>query len=125
VEACQAAFDGNKRIDVLLNVAGISDFFQTASTLEDEVWEKVMSVNVTAPVRLMREVLKVMQVQKSGSIVNVASKLGISGAAGGIAYTASKHALVRLAASTFRSTAPDQVHPSAWRDEKYGLDVQR
>jgi NADP-dependent 3-hydroxy acid dehydrogenase YdfG len=37
----------------------------------------------------MREVLVVMKEQKSGSIVNVASKASISGAAAGIAYTAS------------------------------------
>jgi NAD(P)-dependent dehydrogenase (short-subunit alcohol dehydrogenase family) len=73
-------------------------------TLSDETWEKVMAVNLTAPVRLMREVVGVMKSQedgeKGGSIVNVSSKAGISGAVAGVAYTASKHALVGVTKNT-------------------------
>lgn len=55
-----------------------------------------MAINLTVPVTLMREVLGPggMKERKKGYIVNVASKSGLSGAAAGIAYTASKHALV-------------------------------
>nr|A0A6S6QNE4.1 RecName: Full=Short chain dehydrogenase ple7; AltName: Full=Pleuromutilin biosynthesis cluster protein 7 [Rhodocybe pseudopiperita]BCI98775.1 putative short chain dehydrogenase [Rhodocybe pseudopiperita] len=91
---------GSDRIDALLNVAGISDYFQTALTFEDDVWDSVIDVNLAAQVRLMREVLKVMKVQKSGSIVNVVSKLALSGACGGVAYVASKHALLGVTKNT-------------------------
>jgi NAD(P)-dependent dehydrogenase (short-subunit alcohol dehydrogenase family) len=94
VSACQAAF--GPKIDILLNVAGIMDGFQSVETLKDEDWEKVISVNLTAPTKLMREVVKVMKEHKGGSIVNVTSKAGISGAAAGVAYTASKHGLVGI-----------------------------
>lgn len=53
-----------------------------------------MAINLTVPVRLMTAVLPLMKEQKKGAIVNVASKAAISGAAAGIAYTASKHGLV-------------------------------
>jgi hypothetical protein len=55
-----------------------------------------MAINLTVPVTLMRETLGQggMKERKKGYIVNVASKSGLSGAAAGIAYTASKHALV-------------------------------
>lgn len=84
------------RVDVLVNCAGVSDGWSSADTLHEEEWEKVMSINLTVPIRLMKAVLPFMKEQKSGAIVNVASKAGVSGASAGIAYTASKHGLVCL-----------------------------
>ncbi|KAF1976575.1 NAD(P)-binding protein [Bimuria novae-zelandiae CBS 107.79] len=92
VARCTAIF--GPRIDVLVNCAGISDGWSSADTLKDVEWEKVMAINLTVPVRLMTAVLPAMKEQKKGAIVNVASKAGVSGAASGIAYTASKHGLV-------------------------------
>ncbi|EAT91488.1 hypothetical protein HBI56_013720 [Parastagonospora nodorum] len=82
------------RVDVLVNCAGVSDGWSSADTLHEEEWEKVLSINLTVPIRLMKAVLPFMKEQKSGAIVNVASKAGMSGASAGIAYTASKHGLV-------------------------------
>jgi len=93
VAACKEAFSSD-RIDGLLNIAGIMDNFNSADTLDDRDWERVMAIDLTAPVYLMRAVLPFMQKQKSGTIVNVSSKAGTSGAAAGIAYTAAKHGLV-------------------------------
>jgi len=94
VSACQASF--GSRIDALLNVAGVMDKNAGVDNLVDEDWDRIIAVNLTAPVRLMREVVNVMKEQRSGCIVNVASKAGMSGAAAGVAYTASKHGLVWL-----------------------------
>lgn len=102
VAACQKAF--GPRIDALLNIAGIRDYNASVATLTDEDWEKIIAVNLTAPVKLTREVIKVMLEQKSGSIVNVASKAGTSGAAAGAAYTASKHGLVSLVVEMVRDS---------------------
>ena len=82
------------QIDVLVNCAGISDGWSSADTLQDSEWERVMAINLTVPVRLMTAVLPLMKEQGKGAIVNVASKAAVSGAAAGIAYTASKHGLV-------------------------------
>ncbi|KAL1599834.1 hypothetical protein SLS60_007639 [Paraconiothyrium brasiliense] len=92
VARCTAIF--GPRIDILVNCAGISDGWSSADTLKDVEWESVMAINLTVPVRLMTAVLPAMKEQKKGAIVNVASKAGTSGAAAGIAYTASKHGLV-------------------------------
>jgi len=92
VAACIAKY--GPRIDVLVNCAGISDGWSSADTLKDSEWERVMLINLTVPVRLMTAVLPAMKEQKAGAIVNVCSKAGVSGAAAGIAYTASKHGLV-------------------------------
>ena len=82
------------RIDVLVNCAGVSDGWSSADTIHEEEWERVMAINLTVPIRMMKAVLPAMKEQKGGSIINVASKAGMSGASAGIAYTASKHGLV-------------------------------
>jgi NAD(P)-dependent dehydrogenase (short-subunit alcohol dehydrogenase family) len=92
VKASQNAF--GEKIDILLNVAGIMDGFASVATVTDADFERILAVNLTAPVRLMREVVQVMKAHKSGNIVNVSSRAGISGASMGVAYTASKHGLV-------------------------------
>lgn len=93
-EAVARCKEAHARIDVLVNCAGISDGWSSADTLHEDEWERVMAINLTVPIRLMKAVLPSMKEQKEGAIVNVASKAGISGAAAGIAYTASKHGLV-------------------------------
>ena len=87
------------RIDGLANIAGVMDWFLPAHEVDDETWARVMAVNVEGPMRLMRAVLPGMIAQHSGVIVNIASEAGLRGAAGGFAYTASKHAVLGLTRS--------------------------
>ena len=82
------------RIDVLANVAGIGDSWASADKVTDVEWTRVLGINLTAPVRMMRAVLPYMKERKKGSIINVSSRAGSSGACAGLAYTASKHGLV-------------------------------
>jgi NAD(P)-dependent dehydrogenase (short-subunit alcohol dehydrogenase family) len=100
-EAVSRCHQQHGRVDVLVNCAGISDGWSSADTLHEDEWERVIAINLTVPVRLMKAVLPFMKEQKSGSIINVASKAGTSGAASGIAYTASKHGLVCLTIDIF------------------------
>ena len=58
-----------------------------------------MAVNVNGPMMLCRKVLPGMLERGSGAIVNVASVAGLRGGGAGIAYTASKHALVGMTRS--------------------------
>lgn len=92
------------RVDVLVNCAGVSDGWSSADSIHEDEWERVMAINLTVPIRLMKAVLPFMKEQKDGAIINVASKAGASGAVSGIAYTASKHGLVcSLAWKCFRN----------------------
>jgi NAD(P)-dependent dehydrogenase (short-subunit alcohol dehydrogenase family) len=69
--------------------------------MSNELWQKVMSVNLEGPMYAMRKAVQVMCAQETGgSIVNVASIGGVRGARAGAAYTASKHALVGMTKNT-------------------------
>lgn len=97
-----------KKVDILANIAGIMDSFEGADTVTDDVWNRVMNVNTTVPMRLTRAVLTQgrMMERKQGSIINVCSKASDGGGAAGLAYTASKHALV----SFFHDGRDRRVH---------------
>lgn len=88
------------RIDIVANVAGIMDHFLVAADVDDATWERVMAVNVTGPMRLIRAVLPGMLERRAGAIVNVASVGGFKGGTAGVAYTTSKHAVIGLTRNT-------------------------
>jgi NAD(P)-dependent dehydrogenase (short-subunit alcohol dehydrogenase family) len=83
-------------VDILVNNAGIMDNFVPAGAVTDELWDKVFAVNATAPMRTIRKVLPIFKEKKYGIIINIASAGGLLGSRAGVAYTASKHAVVGL-----------------------------
>lgn len=83
-------------VDILVNNAGIMDNFVPAGELTDELWEKVLAVNATGPMRTIRKALSIFTEKKAGVIVNIASAGGLFGSRAGAAYTASKHAVIGL-----------------------------
>ena len=85
-----AAFGG---VDVLINNAGIS-LIKTADETTEEEWDRLFAVNVKAAHLTVRAALPHMISKKAGSIVNVSSMWGISGASCEAAYSASKAALI-------------------------------
>jgi NAD(P)-dependent dehydrogenase (short-subunit alcohol dehydrogenase family) len=101
------------RVDALANVAGIMDGFLPSAELDDETWERVMNVNVTAVMRLTRAVLPLMLEAGAGSIVNVSSEAGLRGSAAGTAYTTSKHAVNGFTKSTAFFYTPKGVRCNA------------
>lgn len=79
------------KIDILINNAGMIDRFNTVHNMTDELWEYILKLNLTAPMKLTREVLPHMIKQKSGNIINVGSLGSIFGGRGGVGYVSSKH----------------------------------
>lgn len=88
------------KIDVLINNAGIIDEHMTAVDMTDEMWDRVININLTAPMKLTREVLPAMLKEGKGNIINVSSVGGLNGGRGGAAYVSSKHALIGLTKNT-------------------------
>ncbi|MBC6490368.1 3-ketoacyl-ACP reductase [Flavihumibacter stibioxidans] len=87
-------------LDIVVNNAGIMDNFSPVAEVDDQVWQRLMDVNLTGPFKAMRASLKIMLAKQSGVIVNIASIGGLQGARAGAAYTASKHALIGLTKNT-------------------------
>src|SRR5271165_944266 len=81
-------------IDALANVAGIMDNMTPLHDMSDEVWNRVMNVNLYGAMKLSRAVLPKMLAKNKGSIVNVGSEASLRGSAAGAAYTTSKHAIM-------------------------------
>ena len=101
------------RIDGLANIAGIMDDMTPIGELTDAVWKRVFSVNVDGTMKLMRAVVPTMLAQGFGSIVNTASEAALRGSAAGVAYTASKHAVVGLTKSTAFMYGPSGLRVNA------------
>jgi NAD(P)-dependent dehydrogenase (short-subunit alcohol dehydrogenase family) len=96
----ELAISSYGRLDILCNNAGVMDYMQGVAELSDDIWRRVLSINLDGPMFASRKAIPHMIAQGSGSIINTASTAGISGAAAGAAYTASKHALVGLTRNT-------------------------
>lgn len=88
------------RLDVLCNNAGVMDYMQGVGELSDDIWRKVLSINLDGPMFTSRRAIAHMLTRGGGSIINIASTAGIHGGAAGAAYTVSKHALVGLTRNT-------------------------
>jgi NAD(P)-dependent dehydrogenase (short-subunit alcohol dehydrogenase family) len=84
------------RVDILVNNAGIMDNFRLIETIEDSLWDRVIAINLTGPMRVIRRAIPHMLKQGEGIIINIVSAAGLSGGKAGVAYTASKHGLVGL-----------------------------
>jgi NAD(P)-dependent dehydrogenase (short-subunit alcohol dehydrogenase family) len=103
----------------LVNCAGIMDAFQPIGEVDDAMWQRVFAVNVDAVLSLTRAALPLLLAREHGSVVNVSSEAGLRGSCAGVAYTASKHALVGMTLNSavmyakagvrFNSVAPGPV----------------
>jgi len=81
-------------VDVLVNNAGILDDYLPAAETPDEVWERVLGVNLKAQFMTCRALIPQMLERGGGAIINVASTAGLNAGNGGAAYTTSKHGVI-------------------------------
>jgi NAD(P)-dependent dehydrogenase (short-subunit alcohol dehydrogenase family) len=100
-------------IDALANVAGIMDDMTPVHEVSDEVWRRVLAINLDGTMKLMRAVIPGMLERAAGSIVNVASEASLRGSAAGAAYTASKHAIVGLTKNSAFMYGPSGIRVNA------------
>jgi NAD(P)-dependent dehydrogenase (short-subunit alcohol dehydrogenase family) len=99
-------------LDVLVNNAGIRDRSPDSFATTVAEWDEVFAVNVRGPFLLARAVARAMG-DRGGSIVNIASQLGLVGVAGRPAYTASKGALINLTRTLALEWAPRRIRVNA------------
>lgn len=111
VDAVVAA--AGDQIDGLANIAGIMDNMTPLHEVTDEIWDRVMAVNATGLFKLSRAVIPRMLERHTGSIVNITSEAGLRGSAAGLAYTASKHAVVGITKSSAFMYGPQGIRVNA------------
>lgn len=87
------------QMDIAFNNAGITGASAKVAHYPLDIWNTVLSVNLTGIFHAMRAELPVMAARGSGVIINTASVIGLRGTAGGSAYSASKHGIVGLTRS--------------------------
>lgn len=86
-------------IDVLVNNAGITKD-NLLMRMSEEDYDKVMLVNMKSVFNMTKAVLRPMLKQRSGSIINMSSVVGVKGNAGQANYSASKAAIIGFSKST-------------------------
>ena len=96
------------KVDVLVNNAGVAQQKLFTDT-SDEDYEKIFSVNVKGVVNCCRRALLSMIREKQGSIVNVSSMWGVSGASCEALYSASKAAVIGLTKALAAEAGPSGI----------------
>ena len=97
------------RIDVLVNNAGITRD-GLMMRMSEQQWDMVINVNLKSAFNFIHAVTPVMMKQKSGSIINMASVVGVSGNAGQTNYSAG---LIGLAKSIAKELGPRGIRANA------------
>lgn len=99
-------------IDILVNNAGITKD-GLMMRMSEAQWDAVINVNLKSAFNFIHAVLPVMMRQRSGSIINMASVVGVHGNAGQANYAASKAGLIALAKSIAQEVGSRGIRANA------------
>ena len=100
------------RVDILVNNAGITkDGLMMRMT--EQQWDAVINVNLKSACNFVHACTPVMMKQKSGSIINMSSVVGVSGNAGQTNYSASKAGMIGLAKSIAKELGTRGIRANA------------
>lgn len=100
------------RIDVLVNNAGITrDNLMLRMNHDD--WNAVINTNLTGAFNMTKPIVKIMMKQRSGSIVNMSSIVGVMGNAGQANYSAAKAGLIGFTKSLAKELGSRNIRVNA------------
>ncbi|NTU93319.1 MAG: 3-oxoacyl-[acyl-carrier-protein] reductase [Chlorobiaceae bacterium] len=115
-DACQKMFnevaEENGRIDILVNNAGITRD-GLLMRMSEEDWDAVLTVNLKGTFNCTKAVSRIMMKQRSGSIINIASVVGLMGNAGQANYAASKGGVIAFTKSVAKELASRNIRANA------------
>ena len=99
------------RLDIVVNDAACNKAipFHDLDSLTEEVWDRIMAVNLTGPMRVAKAVAPTMKAQGRGRIVNIASVAGLGPHGSSIAYAVSKAGLIHLTRCLAVALAPETL----------------
>ena len=109
IAAASGALGG---LDIVVNNAGITRDGLLVR-MSDEDWDAVIRTNLTGVFNVTRAASKSLMKQRSGSIINITSVIGLVGNAGQVNYAAAKAGVIGLTKSVARELAPRGVRANA------------
>lgn len=111
-ETINKILDKHKRIDILINNAGITRDNLLLRMSEDD-WNEVINTNLRGAFNFTKAVAKPMLKAKKGKIINIASIIGITGNAGQANYAASKAGIIGFTKSVAKELASRGITANA------------
>jgi NAD(P)-dependent dehydrogenase (short-subunit alcohol dehydrogenase family) len=113
VESAFAEFKkASSKLDILINNAGIGSLTNVEKET-DEIWQKVLNINVVGTARVSRAAIALLRESKSAAIVNTASVAAIDGIPNRAAYSASKGAILSLTLAMATDHLADGIRVNA------------
>ena len=109
------------KIDILANIAGLISY-EFMSMIDFDKFRMMLEVNVVALINLMQLISRLMARQHNGSIINMASMVGVKGAKGQLAYSASKGAVIAATKSAAKELAEHAIRVNAIAPGMVGSD---
>jgi len=99
------------RLDILINDAAYNKSipYKDLDGLTQEEWDKIIAINLTGPMRLIKAVAPVMKAQGQGRIVNISSVAGLTPTGSSIAYAVAKAGLIHLTRCMAVALAPETL----------------
>lgn len=110
--AVKKAFTDYKRLDVVVNNAGILDDAILGMIAEDAI-DRTLATNVKGVINFTQAAARLMARNKSGSIINLSSIIGRYGNPGQVVYGASKAAVIGATLSAAKELAPQGIRVNA------------
>lgn len=111
-ELIKTTLDTFGTIDIFVNNAGVTRDGLMLRMTEDD-WDLVMDINLKGAFNCIKAVSRPMMKQRSGSIINIASVVGVMGNAGQANYSASKAGLIGLTKTTAKEFAARGIRCNA------------
>lgn len=111
-EVVKKALDTHGKVDILVNNAGTTRD-NLLALMPEEDWDYVLSTNLKSVFLLTKACVKPMVKQRSGSIINISSVVGITGNAGQANYAASKAGIIAFTKSIARELGKRNIRANA------------
>lgn len=103
----KTAVDAFGRVDILVNNAGMSPLYDSITSITEDLYDKVMDVNLKGVFRLSAVVGERMKADGRGSIVNVSSVAAVRPTPGEVVYAMAKAGMNNLTSSLARALGPE------------------
>jgi NAD(P)-dependent dehydrogenase (short-subunit alcohol dehydrogenase family) len=120
----KAAYEAFGRVDVLVNNAGMSPLYESVDTLSEELFDKVLAVNLKGPFRLAALAATHMAAHDGGSIINIGTTASLTASVGELPYACAKAGLNALTVGLAEAFAP-RVRVNAILPGPFRTDISR